>query len=429
MAKTRILFDASVLGEGYDDDANKTGIYRSAYEMLRHLARIEELEIIAVASQLNFSSSRAAVGEIDPSIQFHKPSKVDWTSNLFISLRDALHSLHKTLKKLKFPGVKYLYKFNKHFAFILSSLGVNVAVIDEDLQADLYFSPFQSIPMQIRRRRKLKKAIYIHDLLPITHPQYCDSSLITTFYKIFIGGLKPDDLIFVNSESTKNDLLKVRPDFKKATIIKALLAADVMFKPQPRAELLKGIGVPTPKFFLSVSSINRRKNMDMVVDSFIEFCKKNSANDITLVLAGPKGAFFEETLSRIQHAGRYRDRIKLLGYVRDEDLIALYSLCTCYIFMSHYEGFGLTVLEAMSCGAPVIVANSSSLPEVAGGAAVLVEPNDKIMLVKAMGWMYKSEKMRSELHFKSLERAGKFSWQVCANTIASNIISRVKGDV
>lgn len=426
MKKVKVVFDASLLGEGYDNANQRTGLYRSAYEILKNLTAIDSLHIIATASQLNYQSSRIAVGEISSSVEFHEPATVSTATSILRSLRELLSKFCNVVNRLKLPGRGLLFKLLKHYTFFLESLSLKLQIVDNDLEFDIYFSPFAAVPNQIRDMRKVKCAIFVHDLLPITHPHFCESRFITTFYKVFVDSIRRDDLIFVNSESTKSDLLKARSDLKNSNVIKCLLAADAKFRPNPNTAIMKKLKIPTAKFFLSVSAINKRKNMGLVIDSFIDFCKKNKASDCSLVLVGPKGVFFDETMQKINNAGVHKDRIILTGFITDDELIALYSLCTAYVFMSHYEGFGLTVLEAMGCGAPIIVSNVSSLPEVAGGAAILVEPNDKFMLVRTLDWLYKNEKMRSDLSLKSQARFAKFSWSSCASIIAENLINKVR---
>jgi glycosyltransferase involved in cell wall biosynthesis len=110
----------------------------------------------------------------------------------------------------------------------------------------------------------------------------------------------------------------------------------------------------------------------------------------------------------------YSQRIIFTGYVPDEDLSALYSGAKAFIFPSLQEGFGLPILEAMQCGTPVISSNATSLPEVAGEAAILINPYDKDELSQAMLNLLSDENLRNELTQKGLERAKQFSWSKCA---------------
>jgi glycosyltransferase involved in cell wall biosynthesis len=110
----------------------------------------------------------------------------------------------------------------------------------------------------------------------------------------------------------------------------------------------------------------------------------------------------------------YQNRVIFTGYVPDEDLSALYSGAKAFIFPSLQEGFGLPILEAMQCGTPVISSNATSLPEVAGEAAILINPYDKDELSQAMLNLLSDEKLRNELTQKGIERAKQFSWSKCA---------------
>ena len=120
----------------------------------------------------------------------------------------------------------------------------------------------------------------------------------------------------------------------------------------------------------------------------------------------------EQTLQKI---AQYKDRIIITGYVPDEDLSAIYSGATAFVFPSLYEGFGLPILEAMQCGTPVISSNSTSLPEVVGDAGILVDPKDQDQLCQAMLDILNDDTLRETLKQKGLERAKQFSWEKCAN--------------
>jgi glycosyltransferase involved in cell wall biosynthesis len=111
------------------------------------------------------------------------------------------------------------------------------------------------------------------------------------------------------------------------------------------------------------------------------------------------------------------DRIHQLGYVEPEDMPVLYNLAGAYIYPSLYEGFGLPVLEAMQCGCPVVASKATSIPEVAGDAAVLVNPLDTTAIAQAIYRVLSDSKLREELVYAGLQQAKKFSWERCANTM------------
>jgi len=132
-----------------------------------------------------------------------------------------------------------------------------------------------------------------------------------------------------------------------------------------------------------------------------------------LVLVGEKGWFAEQLMQQIEHSV-LKDRLVVTGYVPRQDLVALYSQAEVMVYPSLYEGFGLPPLEAMQCGCPVICSRSSSLPEVVGEAAVMVELGDSQQLAKALQELLSDEKMREQMRHKGLQQAQKFSWKRAA---------------
>jgi len=119
-------------------------------------------------------------------------------------------------------------------------------------------------------------------------------------------------------------------------------------------------------------------------------------------------------------------RIRQLGYVEHEDMPALYNLACTFVYPSLYEGFGLPVLEAMQCGCPVVASNTTSIPEVAGDAAVFVDPLDVEALAQAIYQMVTDEERRRRLIASGLQQAKKFSWDRCAKTMLETIRGSVK---
>ena len=120
---------------------------------------------------------------------------------------------------------------------------------------------------------------------------------------------------------------------------------------------------------------------------------------------------YDEILNVAESSPEHRTRLMFTGYVADEDLPALYSGALAFVFPSLYEGFGLPALEAMACGTPVITANTTSLPEVVGDAALLVDPTDLDQLCAAISTIISDQSLREELRHKGLMRAAEFSWQ------------------
>ena len=158
---------------------------------------------------------------------------------------------------------------------------------------------------------------------------------------------------------------------------------------------------------------NWNKNHPRLVEAFHLLKQKRAAKGLKLALVGKKGWLCDDLFDRVKELGLTKDLV-ITGAVPDKDLPALMNGALLFAYPSLCEGFGLPVLEAMACGVPVISSNLSSLPEVAGDAAVLVNPRDVEELAGAMRQLVESQEIRAELRGKGLAQAARFSWQRAA---------------
>lgn len=175
-------------------------------------------------------------------------------------------------------------------------------------------------------------------------------------------------------------------------------------------ESLSKLGINQP-YILFLGTVEPRKNVLRLVQAF-ESVSDRHPNHI-LVIAGGLGWNFEETLQAIEHSS-VKKRILRLGYVLPEDKISLLSCCDLLAYPSLYEGFGLPVLEAMAAGVPVITSNVSSLPEIAGDAAVQINPLSVELMAAAISWILEDNTYRNKLRQAGKEQAKKFSWRTTA---------------
>ncbi len=171
------------------------------------------------------------------------------------------------------------------------------------------------------------------------------------------------------------------------------------------------------RYLLYVGTLQPRKNLVMLLRAFAALVAHSALpGDVRLVLAGRKGWLYDEIVAAAED-GAVEGRVVLPGYVPAEDLPALLSGALAFVFPSLHEGFGLPVLEAMACGTPVVCSNASSLPEVAGDAALLVDPRDQDRWGEALAKVSTRPALREELRAKGLERAALFSWDRCARAV------------
>ena len=167
-------------------------------------------------------------------------------------------------------------------------------------------------------------------------------------------------------------------------------------------------------YILSVGSIQPRKNLARLVRAYASLRESYSADKLPkLVLVGKRAWLYDETLRALDETN-IKDAVVLTGYVPESDLPALYSGALCFVYPSIFEGFGLPPLEAMKCGAAVIVGNQTSLPEVVGDAALTVDPFDIDAIASAIRKLINHSALRRELSIKGQERAKEFNWRETA---------------
>ena len=181
-------------------------------------------------------------------------------------------------------------------------------------------------------------------------------------------------------------------------------------EPNERALLAESLGLQSP-YLLYMGAGDVRKNLPLFVRAY---AASGVASDVELVLAGPLSAREKATLARLAAEGGVAERVKLLGYVDDALLAPLYRQCLAHVFPSSYEGFGLTVLEAMACGAPTLTTAFSSLGEVAGNAALTLSELVEESFAAALRRLASDEALRADLRRRGLERVKSFTWERCA---------------
>jgi len=264
---------------------------------------------------------------------------------------------------------------------------------------------------------KVFKVLTVHDLRTLTMSDQFWAQNVSQYEK----ALSKADRVVVVSECTKKDLIDhFHMNEKKIRV--AHLGADERYRRSGDAEIAsikRKYGLDKP-FFMSVGSVPR-KNIDGIIRAFAK-CRFNK--DYLLVL----NCKFE--VEKYTQMGRDLGVDRSMVFVQnvsDDDLVALYSACHCFAFPSLYEGFGLPILEAMHCGAPVITANISSCPEVAGDAALLVDPQNIDEIAEAMDQMCRDAQLREAFVRKGYERAKLFSWNKFAQEMKAVYQAANKG--
>ncbi|MEM7726414.1 MAG: glycosyltransferase family 1 protein [Cyanobacteria bacterium P01_A01_bin.45] len=268
--------------------------------------------------------------------------------------------------------------------------------------------------------RKSRKIMNIYDLTFMKYPEYVDT-VVETYQEQVRRNLKWTDLIITISESSKRDVveyLNVEPEKVWVTPL-----ASRYYKNYLSAEKINQLEEQTlydfsRPYLLFVSTIEPRKNVEAILQAF-NYLKEKHKIDHNLVLIGKKGWKYEPIFAAIANSP-YRNYIYHLDYLSDDEVALFYTKADMLVYPSHYEGFGLPVLEAMIFSTPVITSNTSSLPEVAGDAALLIDPNKPMELAEAILQVINNSANRQELVTKGNERVKLFNWERTAkDTIAA----------
>jgi glycosyltransferase involved in cell wall biosynthesis len=273
------------------------------------------------------------------------------------------------------------------------------------LGLDLLHSPDFIPPVNGRWR----SVITVHDLTFLHYPQFLTPESRRYYNGQIQAAVKRADAILSDSFATRDDivnLLSVSAD--KITVVH--LAPDAAFAPQPAAavkSVLARHGLPG-EYLLFVGTLEPRKNIAGLLRALAVLPEAPP-----LVLAGRRGWLFDETQSLISNL-HLEHRVHLMEDFPFSDLPALYSGASAFVLPSHYEGFGLPVLEAMACGTPVVIADRASLPEIAGEAALRIDPDDPASIASAIQAVLSDEACRRRLIESGFERVRQFSWEKAA---------------
>lgn len=274
---------------------------------------------------------------------------------------------------------------------------------------DLFHGTNFELPLWRGRRTVLS----IHDLSALVYPELHQPRLVRRARRRLPLAARLAGAIVTPTEAVKLEVcaqFHLKPD----KVVAIHEAPRSSFRPLPAgetAEVRRRLGVEDD-FLLFVGTLEPRKNLLTLLKAFDQVLRHTSLRP-QLVIAGGKGWLMDETFSFINTAG-ITERLCLTGYLKDDELAALYSSCKAFIYPSLYEGFGLPPLEAMACGAPVIASRIPALQETLHDAAVLIEPVDVDGLAKSMIEVLANEERRWALISAGPERAAKFSWEKAA---------------
>ena len=259
--------------------------------------------------------------------------------------------------------------------------------------------------------------ITVHDIGPLTHPEYFNNNSSWIMQKNLEYAIKKAVAFICVSQTTADALvayvqIKYLVDLSNRTYIAHEGISEEFFQPPDFSvlDLNADFDFLRQPFILAVGKISPRKNLEVVIQALNRL---QSSIPHHLVTVGGDGWDFQGVKSLVGSLG-LADKVHFLGYVSDEQLHALYAKATLFISLSLFEGFGLPILEAMASSCPVITSNISSLPEIAGNAALLVDPRDVDDVAVAIETVCNDLNYADELKRKGKERASLFSWKKCA---------------
>jgi glycosyltransferase involved in cell wall biosynthesis len=276
-------------------------------------------------------------------------------------------------------------------------------------------------------RPPLPGVLFIHDLIPVRFAAEFGCPELTLLFERIRHSAQASRRILTNSFASKRDIVEIWGiDSEKIAVVP--LAADDTFKAVAQNEersrneadaLLRRHNIVSP-YILSVGTIEPRKNLTRLLHAY-ERIRDRHTERFHLVFAGGLGWRYEEFLQQLA-ASRYRGDIVLTGHVADRELAALYRHAAVFAYPSLYEGFGLPILEAMACGAPVVTSAISSMPEVGGDCACYCDPLSVESIVHALETVLGDEPGRRAMSAAGLERAARYSWPKTAALVRANLL-------
>ena len=269
---------------------------------------------------------------------------------------------------------------------------------------DVFHGPDGRLPSY----RNVKTVVTVHDVSVLVSDAYSDEKFRKKKAERYRDLAERATCIIADSESTRQSMIEhLNADGAKIRVVPLGVSGDFRpCSPQEKAAILEKFGIERD-FILCIGAITKRKNVRGLIRAFDKVSK---SKDVLLVLAGRPGQGCEEELAPIEELG-LKDKVKITGYVAEDDLPGLYSSARLLAFPSLYEGFGIPLLETMACGTPAVTSNRASLPEVAGDAALLVDPHDADAMADAMTRLLEDEQLYQELRERGIERAKLFPWK------------------
>lgn len=428
-----IVFDADVLSNKFTKNSSRSGIFFVANNILIELSKNKNYNVSLYFKNedlflkyYNEFINDAVYNKFKIYNNFNKQNlfkKIELVSKfegLKFKKKETKNIIKKNLLRLELFFLKKIVNFYKQKDFFNNFKNI-----------DFFLSPVFAIPNEVAKNDKIGKAIILYDTIPDIFPEIYFTGIDrkTHWYTQMTQKLNKNLYCLCISNSSKNDFFsRYGNNLDPNKMLTMHLATSQELSPEKDQkklnDALNKYNIPQNlrgQYIFSLCTLEPRKNLIFTVKCFVEFLKKNKIDNLYFYLAGGQyDSFMKKLEEEIDNLDEYKDKIVKLGYVDDEDINTLINNSLFLTYISKYEGFGIPPLEAMSCGIPVLTSNMSSLPEVVGNAAIMINPTDKKACIKAMEDLYFNENLRNELSKKGLEQAKKFSW-----TKSTEVINKI----
>ena len=277
---------------------------------------------------------------------------------------------------------------------------------------DLYHAPDFTLPPVFPGTRTV---LTVHDLSFVRDPESAMPVLRKYLNKVVPRSVRGATHVLADSEATREDLMALYgTPREKITVLYS--GVNPMFQPVRDADRLASVraryGIGAAPYVLAVSTLQPRKNYSRLIQALA----RQPDPKLRLVIVGGKGWLYDAIFAEVSRSG-LEGRVIFAGFAADDDLPALYSGARVVAYPSTYEGFGLPILEGYACGTPVVTSTASCLPEVAGGAALLVDPLDVDAIATALHQAASDDALRADLIARGFERVRPFTWDNAAKQL------------
>lgn len=274
---------------------------------------------------------------------------------------------------------------------------------------DLFFFPnFVKYPLA-----RARSVVTVHDLTFIRYPEYVEAKNLAYLRQFVAESLSLADRVIAVSQCVRREVLDIFGLPEDHVVAVSHGVDRAVFRPpgpEAAANVLRRYGLEGIPYILAVGTLEPRKNLPRLLEAYARLPQRKACR---LVLAGGRGWLYEG-IFEVMRKYRMEGDVTLTGYCPESDLPALYSGALLLAYPSLYEGFGMPILEAMSCGTPVLTSSRGAMAEVAGDAAVLIDPEDADAMGDAISRILEDHELREKLIARGAQRCGLFSWDETA---------------